>query len=139
MNEHQSNSDKTVDLGPLESLTTTRAQGFDGWLKQQQDSEPAGQPKPVSDGTSLPFDDEREYRLCRQVIDHPLNPSSRYASLTGIKANTAAILRRRLVDKGLIRERTVNSNARGRSSILLEALPAGAEAVARYESRRKGT
>ena len=116
-----------------------RAKEFDGWVEQQQDSKPAGQPEPVSEGTALPFDEEREYRLCRRVIDHPLNPSSRYASLAGIKAKTAAVLRRRLVDKGFIRERTVDSNARGRSSILLEALPAGVEAVARYEAQRKGT
>ena len=92
----------------------------------------------VAPAASSSFTDEREYRFCKAVEDHPLQPSSRYTKLAGISSKTAVKLRQALVAKGFIREQTVDSGGRGRSTILLEPLEAGRAALAEHESGRDG-
>ena len=76
--------------------------------------------------------DEREYRLCKAVVDHPLRPSSQYARLAGMGPKTAIKVRQALIAKGFIVERPLDSSGRGRTAILLEPTPAGTDAVAQY-------
>jgi DNA-binding MarR family transcriptional regulator len=64
-----------------------------------------------------------------------MRPSSQYAKLACMSSKTAVRVRRRLVDAGYLREHTVDSAGRGRSSILLEVLPAGLERIAQHERR----
>jgi hypothetical protein len=81
------------------------------------------------------FADERECNLLEAVIKAPLQPSSRYPKLAGMSTKTAVILRRRLVERGYLRERTLDTGRRGRSTILLEVLPAGTAAVDMHKSK----
>lgn len=92
----------------------------------------------VASVASSLFADQREYRFCKAVVDHPLQPSSQYPKLTGVSSKTAVKLRRALVAKGFIREQIVDSGGRGRSTILLEPLEAGRAALAGHESGRDG-
>ncbi len=92
----------------------------------------------VAAAASSSFADEREYRFCKAVLDHPLQPSSRYTKLAGVSSKTAVKIRRALAAKGFIREQIVDSSGRGRSTILLEPLEAGRAALAGHESGRDG-
>ena len=92
----------------------------------------------VAPAASSSFADEREYRFCKAVADHPLQPSSRYRKLAGVSSKTAVKLRQVLVAKGFIREQVVDSGGRGRSTILLELLGAGRAALTEHESGKDG-
>jgi hypothetical protein len=80
-----------------------------------------------------PFLDDREYRFCKAVVDNPLQASSQYPKLVKISTKTAFTIRQRLIDKGFIRERTLDLARRGRSTILLEASESGIAALALHE------
>ncbi len=92
----------------------------------------------VSPAASSPFTDQREYQFCKAVVDHPLQPSSRYPKLAGVSSKAAVKLRRALVAKGFIRERIIDSGGRGRSTILLDPLGAGRVALTEHESGKDG-
>ncbi|MCH8851746.1 MAG: hypothetical protein IID41_03740 [Planctomycetes bacterium] len=92
----------------------------------------------VAQAASSLFADQREYRFCKAVMDHPLQPSSRYPKLVGVSSKTAVKMRRALVAKGFIREQIIDSGGRGRSTILLEPLGAGRAALTEHESGRDG-
>ena len=77
-----------------------------------------------------PLGDDRARRLCRAVVDQPLQPSSVYPKLAGISARTAVDVRRELVAAGLLRERQVQPAGRGRPAVLLEPTPAAVAALA---------
>ena len=135
MTDQKTNPDPTNHLGPLDSLPTCAATEFDGWHKGQEQSAPSTGGTSTPERPAMPFENDREYRLCKQVIQYPLKPSSQYAKLAGISSKTAQPLRQKLVARGFIRERAVDAGKRGPSTILLEALPAGVRAVAQYEAR----
>lgn len=82
------------------------------------------------------LDSERTYRYCKAVLDHPLQPSSRYAALAGLSPKSVKPIRQRLVDAGLIQEHRLDAQARGRTAVLLEGRPQGAAAVRGYEARK---
>ncbi len=92
----------------------------------------------VAAAASSPFTELREYRFCQAVVDHPLQPSSRYPKLTGVSSKATVKIRRALVAKGFIREQIVDSGGRGRSTILLEPLEAGRAALTEHESGKDG-
>jgi hypothetical protein len=79
------------------------------------------------------FDSSQEYQFCKAVVENPMGPSSSYPKLAGIRQKSAKALRERLVERKYIRPHVLDSGGRGRSSILLEPLPAGVEAVGKYE------
>src|SRR5687768_5248233 len=112
-------SNKLSGLQRLESLHVVPAQEF----FQKQPLVDDGEPK--ANAMVSPFIDDREYRFCKAVVDNPLQPSSHYPKHVKVSTKTAITLRQRLIDKGFIKERTVDSAHRGRSTILLEASESG--------------
>jgi DNA-binding MarR family transcriptional regulator len=62
-----------------------------------------------------------------------MQASSTYPKLAGISSKTATEVRQQLVSKGFIKEHTVDTGGRGRSSILLEVLPEGIKAITEYQ------
>ena len=71
-----------------------------------------------------------ELRLLKAIVDNPLLPSSSYVKLAKISPNTLAKLRLILIEKGFIREHTMDSGSRGRSKRIWEPLEAGRQAIA---------
>ena len=105
--------DATESVKALDSLRTVPAPEFAHW-------EPHGvievaQPT----GTAL---SETEIRYLKAVIANPGKPSSFYSSAAGISGRRAAEIRRRLVQDEYLREHTVATGQRGRSSIVLQPL-----------------
>jgi len=120
-------TDATPGLGPLAELPVVCAAEFDTWGTESK-IELSGQAEP---STRL-FGHEREYRFCRAVVERPMQPSSAYPKLAGISSKYAKHVREQLIRMGYVREHRIDSGARGRSAILLEALPKGIEAVQAY-------
>lgn len=113
------------DIGTLANIPTVYAPEFNSW----------GHVPEVSSATAKPslFGGEQEFQLCKAVADHPMQASSTYPKLAGISSKTAKKIRQQLISKGLIKEHTLDTGGRGRSSILLEVLPAGIEAINEYQ------
>ncbi len=91
-------------------------------------------------GSGLPrarLDSERAYRFCKAVTEQPLLPSSQYPSLAGVSSQTAKRIREQLLDAHLIREHRFDSGRRGRTAVLLEALPDAAAALAEFEAQNE--
>lgn len=134
MKSQHSHNNQEQNIHRLTALPLIAAQEF---FPSQIDTEQA-EPTQVTETTSpqSPFDDEREYKLCKIILEHPLKPSSQYPQLIRVSHATAASLRRILVRKEFIRERVVDSSGRGRSSILLEIQDEGVAAVAEYEAHK---
>lgn len=118
----------------LTALPLIAAQEFFPSKEEQEQAESARVTEPTA--PQLPFDDEREYKLCKIILEQPLKPSSQYPRLIRVSHATSASLRRILVRKGFIRERVVDSSGRGRSSILLETTGEGASALAEYQTEK---
>jgi hypothetical protein len=116
------------DLGDLSSLPTVYASEYDNWGNPSILSLPE-----VSEPKEHLFESEQEYHFCKAVVNQPMQASSTYPKLAGISSKTAKKVRDQLVSRIYIREHTLDSGDRGRSSILLEPLPAGVEAVQKYE------
>ena len=124
------NTDQT-DTDASLSIPTVYASEFHNWGQVPEvnsPSAPATAPKDES-----PFDSQQEYSFCKAVVDHPMQPSSKYPKLAGISPRFGKSARTRLVANGFIREHAVDSGGKGRSLILLEALPDGVKAVQEYE------
>ena len=121
-------SKEGLGLEALLALPTQTAQEFACW--DMTNREPQAPPEGQPDG---PFACEREYRFYKAVIDHPFQPSSAYPKLAGMSSKTAQAVRSSLIDKGYVRQHTLDTKGRGRSALVLEALPAGKAAVARQE------
>lgn len=83
------------------------------------------------------FDNKRAFKLCKCVMQNPFQPSSQYPRLIGMSPKVVLKLRRQLVEKGLLRERTLDSCGRGRSTIVLEVTNEGRAAVAASELGRR--
>ena len=109
------------DLGILSNIPTVYAPEFDTWGFASEVSTTTAK-------TSM-FDSEQEFSFCKAVADNPMQASSIYPKLAGISSKTATKVRLQLVAKGFIREHTLESGGKGRSSILLEVLPEGTKAI----------
>ncbi|MCK4998877.1 MAG: hypothetical protein KAS23_05050 [Anaerohalosphaera sp.] len=79
------------------------------------------------------FDSEQELGFCKAVAQNPMQPSSTYPKIAGISSKNAKKIREQLVLKGFIKEHKLDSGGRGRSTLLLEILPAGFVAIQKYE------
>ncbi len=137
MTSHEPHSNRRqTGLGRLESLPVVPALEYFSPPPEGGACDDTGAVAHGGVGNTEPaFADEREFRLLKAVIEAPLRPSSRYPKLAGISTKTAVILRRRLVEKGYLRERTLDTGRRGRSTILLEVLPAGMASVDMHKSK----
>ncbi|MCP5115083.1 MAG: hypothetical protein GY953_29990 [bacterium] len=111
------------DIGPLAQIPVVPAAEHFGVTSSSAKSDT---PKLTND---------REYRLCKAVVEHPLRPSSQYAKPAGMGPKTAITVRQALTAKSFILERPLDSSGRGRTAILLEPTPAGVNAVAQYEGK----
>jgi hypothetical protein len=119
-----------IDIGSLSSLPTVYASEFDDWGNQCVLNTPN-----ASVSQERLFDSEQEYHFCKAVVNQPMLASSTYPKLAGISSKNAKKVREQLIAKAYIREHALDSGDRGRSSILLEALSAGIQAVQKYEEK----
>lgn len=81
--------------------------------------------------------DDVEIRLLRTIVEHPMQPSSQYATLAGISPNTFRKVRPILKDKGWISEHKLQANARGRSAILLGSTELGKKILSDYDGNSR--
>lgn len=123
----QRNSIGDFGLEQLATLPTVPASEFADW--QSPIDQATSCPKPQTS----PFASDQEYRYCSMIAHNPLQPSSSYPAKAGVSSKTAQPLRCKLVRLGYIREHVVKKNLKGRSTILLEILPAGKAALDSYE------
>jgi len=87
-----------------------------------------GQPKAKVTDPAKGASCEAELKLLRAIVDNPLRPSSEYPKLARISPNTFQKLRAALINRGLIRERKLETGGRrGRSTLRLEPLDAARE------------
>lgn len=78
-----------------------------------------------------------EMRLLREIVRHPLLPSSEYPSLAKIAPNTLQKLRPNLVRRGLIKVQKFEPGGRpGRGTLCLEPLDAARELVATWDAAK---
>lgn len=82
------------------------------------------------------FSSVREYQFCKAVAESPMQPSSSYPKQAGISSKDAKEVRETLIARQFIKEHRLDTGGRGRSSLLLEPLPEGIEAVKAYEGRQ---
>ena len=119
-----------MDMGSLSSLPTVYASEFDRWGDQYVLNVPE-----MSASQERLFESVQEYLFCKAVVNQPLLASSTYPKLAGISSKSAKKVREQLVLRAYIREHAFGSGDRGRSSILLEALTAGIQAIQKYEEK----
>jgi len=118
-------ADSEIDISALSNLEKVYASEFDKWSTE---------PVEIScDPIKRPFDSLQEFSFCKAVVDHPMQPSSTYPKYAGISSKSAKQIREHLILKGYIRQNVVESGGRGRSTLLLEALPEGITAVHQYK------
>ena len=120
-------------LAFLQALRTVPAHEFTDWSGPLAES---GQTPPGTAGETSVLASEKEYRYLKAIADHPMQPSSAYSKLAGIRAASAGPLRDGLIRRGYIRSHLLDGSRRGRSTLLLEALPAGKDALHQYETQR---
>ena len=113
------------DDNPFPELKTVYASEFDTWGFVPEVSTAAMKPSM--------FDSEQEFSFCKVVANYPMQASSTYPKLAGISSKTATNVRQQLISRGFIREHTLDSGGRGRSSILLEVLPEGTKAIMEHQ------
>ena len=129
MNLKRVTANQESDIGTLSDIPTVYAPEFDTWGFIPEVSVSAMKPSM--------FSSEQEFLFCKAVANHSMQASSTYPKLAGISSKTAKNVRQKLVLRGFIKEHTLDTGGRGRSSILLEALAAGIEAVKKYEEESK--
>lgn len=112
----------------LDSLPTVPAPEFQNWDRRK--SAPTVEAvkeqvppttKPVVPANQTNGLEEIDLKFLKAVKDNPGKPSSIYPKLLKIGARKAQIIRKKLVGLGYLKEHVVNANARGRSTIVLEA------------------
>lgn len=106
--------------GDLDQVPTVPATESGQWTAPSP-AVPSAQIPGPADASSSSLS-EAEIRFLRAVVEHPGEPSSVYAKLAGMSTKRAKAIRAQLVTAGMIREHQVQTNARGRSSIILEPL-----------------
>jgi hypothetical protein len=79
---------------------------------------------------------EAERRYIQAVIDHPGAPSSSLPKLARISPKRAQGIRRRLVERGYLREHRVSTGRRGRAALVLEPLERALEVVRLVDGER---
>jgi hypothetical protein len=122
-NRQRGVSDAEADKS-LESLVTGPLVPATGFERFGETEEP---PAKVTDPAKTASSDA-ELKLLRAIVDNPLRPSSEYPGLAHISPNTFQKLRAALINRGLIRERKLETgDRRGRSTLLLEPLDAARE------------
>ena len=119
-----SDAEASISCEPLRQLPVERAHEFDRW-----EPFPSVEVRPEDKHPSQPLLDDLELQYLRLVIEDPGKPSSAYAKAAGVNGQRAAKIRAKLVDQGFIREHSVATNARGRTSIVIEPLASATEAV----------
>ena len=132
-NRNKKISDHEADesLKPLEALPIEVAPEFcDYFALRNTDIEPAGKRSHKSDNLTA-----GELKLLRAVVKYPMRASSEYPKLARISPNTFQKVRPGLMNKGLVREHKLDSNRRGRSTVLLEPLPEGIELISADKSK----
>lgn len=85
-------------------------------------------PKPI---------DDTEIKLLRVIVEHPMQSSSQYPKLAGISPNTFKKVRPILKDKGFIDEHKLQTNALGRSAILLGPTEQGKQYLSDYDNNKR--
>ena len=131
-NRYRAVTDKEADdsLIPLEALEVDVAAEFASCPAMPKiDIGSAGQRNHQPDNLTA-----GELKLVRAVVKHPMQASSEYPKLARISPNTFQKARPLLISRGLIREHKLESGGRGRSTILLEPLPAAIELVSANEN-----
>lgn len=126
-NRYRVVTDKEADdsLRPLEALKVEVAAEFASCSAMPKiDIDSAGQRNHQPGNLTA-----SELKLVRAVVKHPMQASSEYPKLARISPNTFQKTRPTLISRGLIREHKLESGGRGRSTILLEPLPAAIELV----------
>lgn len=121
-----SDSDLQASLTPLLNLPTTFDDRFANWQPQSaaEAAEAAEVEKVATPGLS-----EQDLRLLREVVANRGKSISHYCRTIRMNGRRLAQVRQRLVSQGYIREHRVALNQRGRTSIIIEPLPAAVEAV----------
>lgn len=115
---------------PSLNISTVYASEFRDWSKAPEISSSS---VPVAAVKKNLFDSSQEYQFCKAVVENPMQPSSKYPKLAGIRQKSAKPLRDQLIARKYIRQHSLDSGGKGRSAILLESLPEGVEAVRKYE------
>jgi hypothetical protein len=129
MNHQKQKSNDDLGLTALDSLPVIPAKEFIDWGRETTASDSVSKAPAENLRTDL-FESEAEYRLCRTIVEQPMQPSSFYPKQARVSSKTAIPLRENLVVRGYIREHSVVLNNRRQTTILLEPLPAGIAAVA---------
>jgi len=115
-------------LATLLALPVEPATEFHNWRPDGSViavDEPAAQ-RPIERPSVCSLGDA-ELRFLHCVVEHPGEPSSAYARLSGLGTHQAIAARKKLIAENCLREHRVNTSAKGRSSIVLEPLPAALE------------
>ncbi|GAH58839.1 unnamed protein product [marine sediment metagenome] len=131
-NRYRAVTDKEADdsLRPLEALEVDVAAEFSSCSAMSK----TGTGSAYQRDHKLDNLSAGELKLVRVVVRHPMRASSEYPKLARISPNTFQKARPLLISRGLIREHKLESGGRGRSTILLEPLPAAIELVSANEN-----
>ena len=129
MNIKKSHDPDLYDVTLFSDIKTVYANEFDNW---GMDCHVASQPS--MNDKSL-FESPKEFSFCKAIVENSMQPSSAYSKLAGISSKSAVKIRTHLISKKYIKENKINSGGRGRSTILLEALPEGIKAVQEYKGK----
>jgi hypothetical protein len=130
MNFSQLSANGHSDIDSELDIPTVAASEFRDWGKTPEINSSSA---PMTAAKKTLFDSPQEYQLCKAVVENPMQASSKYSKLAGIKQSSAKPLRDQLIARNYIRQHSMDSGGKGRSSILLEALPEGIEAVRKWE------
>ena len=123
-------SSSNCGLRALELLPTVAAPEFMNWRPDRTQPDFAS---PTSAPIANPLS-KIEERFLRAVIEYPGRPSSAYPSLAGIGTHQAIAARKRLIETGFLREHRIQTAARGRTSVVLEAQTAATAGYAKEEN-----
>jgi hypothetical protein len=99
-------------------------------LKSSTPPEPASPVVAIAPTPAIRFDlAEVELRYLKAVVANPGQASAEYARLVGLNGTRAAAVRKKLVEKGLVREHRLARKAAGKPALILEPLQPARQAV----------
>ncbi len=111
-------------LEELMALRTIAADEFNDWHSTNPTATYRSPAAAASGDVS-----DAELRYIQAVVDNPGKPSSMLPKLARISPKRAQKIRRRLVERGYLREHRVGTGRRGRAAIVLEPLEPALQAV----------